>query len=437
MMDQLGPDYSDFHNSLYRPAPVSVRHNPGKINNFFGDPVPWCLHGRYLQERPVFTLDPKLHAGAFYVQEASSMFVEQAVRQSTDLSKSLNVLDLCAAPGGKSTHLLSLLSKDSLLISNEVIRSRATILSENIQKWGHDNVIVTHSDPSNFGRMPGFFDLILLDAPCSGEGLFRKEPGAMREWSLPNVDHCSVRQKRILSDVWPALKPGGILIYSTCTYNEKENIENISWHHSKNNAESIKLSLEKTWGISTTEKGDCIGYQLFPHRVNGEGFFISVLKKTEGSSPSKSRLKDTLHYPTKDQINGLCPWISGPASQCFFLHHETIRMIPGMRVNELQYALNHLNVLVAGTAVAEITKNKLVPDHALALSQKLLKENIHRISVNREEALDYLRKNSTNLPTTQLGFALIEFEGLGLGWVNVLQNRYNNLYPANWRVKNL
>ena len=246
------------------------------------------------------------------------MFVEQAVRQATDLSKSLNVLDLCAAPGGKSTHLLSLLSKDSLLISNEVIRSRASILSENIQKWGHDNVIVTHSDPSNFGRMPGFFDLILLDAPCSGEGLFRKEPEAMREWSLPNVDHCSVRQKRILSDVWPALKPGGILIYSTCTYNEKENIENISWHHSQNNAESIKLSLEKNWSISTIEKGDCIGYQLFPHRVNGEGFFISVLKKTEGSSPSKSRLKDTLHYPTKDQINGLCPWISGLASQCFF-----------------------------------------------------------------------------------------------------------------------
>ena len=225
MRHQLGPDYSDFHNSLDRPAPVSVRHNPGKINNFFGDPVPWCLHGRYLQERPVFTLDPKLHAGAYYVQEASSMFVEQAVRQSTDLSKSLNVLDLCAAPGGKSTHLLSLLSKDSLLISNEVIRSRASILSENIQKWGHDNVIVTHSDPSNFGRMPGFFDLILLDAPCSGEGLFRKEPEAMREWSLPNVDHCSVRQKRILSDVWPALRPGGILCFLfryRCTSNKLE-----------------------------------------------------------------------------------------------------------------------------------------------------------------------------------------------------------------------
>ncbi len=434
MMARLGPQFIDFQRSLNEVPPVSIRYNPKKEVVMSGPQVLWTQFGHYLPERPVFTLDPHLHGGAYYVQEASSMFLEQAIRQSVDLSKQLNVLDLCAAPGGKSTHALSLISTESLLIANEVIRSRASVLSENILKWGHDNVIVTNNDPSNFQRLPGFFDLIIVDAPCSGEGLFRKDPEAIKEWSPKNLEMCALRQRRVVGDVWPSLKPGGVLIYSTCTYNEKENLENLEWLQSQQELEFIPLSLEKSWGIDTIEKNNCVGYQLFPHRVKGEGFFLSAIRKQEGSvNPLKA--KDNLKYPSKLQVGEFSRWIIDSASRSFFLHHQIVRMIPKGKQMELQLALNHLNVLQAGTAVLEIMKNKFVPDHALALSIHIQKENFHRIGLNKEQALEYLRKNPLQFESEKLGFTLIEFEGLGIGWVNVIQNRYNNLYPASWRIR--
>ncbi|MES1226926.1 MAG: RsmB/NOP family class I SAM-dependent RNA methyltransferase, partial [Bacteroidota bacterium] len=200
---------------------TSVRVNPNRTFNVeystlnVQGKVPWSSNGYYLSERPSFTTDPLFHAGAYYVQEASSMFLEEAVKQTCDLSKPLKVLDLCAAPGGKSTLLQSIISNESLLISNEVIKSRVNILSENITKWGAANVVVTNNDPKDFQRLPEYFDLIVIDAPCSGSGLFRKDPEAITEWSSDNVMLCSQRQQRILADILPCLKPGGILIYST------------------------------------------------------------------------------------------------------------------------------------------------------------------------------------------------------------------------------
>ncbi|GAB3814418.1 hypothetical protein GCM10028895_07510 [Pontibacter rugosus] len=219
-----------------------------------------------------FTLDPLLHAGAYYVQEASSMFLEQALKQSIDLDESLHVLDLCGAPGGKSTHLASLISKDSLLVANEVIRSRASILAENVTKWGSGNVLVTSNDPREFSRLPDFFDVMVIDAPCSGEGMFRKDHAAVGEWSEENVNLCAQRQQRILMDVWDALKPGGLLIYSTCTWNEKENEENIAWLAAQEGVESIKLEVQPEWGIIPTQLNGLEGYRFYPHRVQGEGF---------------------------------------------------------------------------------------------------------------------------------------------------------------------
>lgn len=434
MKVRLGSEFQDFQVALEENPPTSIRYNPNKASAPTGDQVPWSQWGRYLSERPVFTLDPSFHAGAYYVQEASSMFLEQAVRQTVDLTKPLTVLDLCAAPGGKSTHALSLLSKESLLISNEVIRSRASILSENIQKWGHDNVIVTNNDPEDFQRMPDFFDLIIIDAPCSGEGLFRKEPEAMNQWSPKNMELCSLRQRRILNDIWLCLKPGGVLIYSTCTYNENENIDNVAWIRSTYEADSLPLSLKKEWGIEEIEKERCVGYQCFPHHVKGEGFFLSVLRKASGI-PRPHKSKDTLKYPNRTQTKDISSWILDPDSQCLFQHHETVRMIPLGKREEFQVALNNLHVVIAGTAILEITKNKFVPDHALALSIKLQKDNFPHIQVSREQALAYLRKETLNIASQPLGFALIEYEGLGLGWVNVLQNRINNLYPATWRIR--
>jgi 16S rRNA C967 or C1407 C5-methylase (RsmB/RsmF family) len=242
MQGQLGQAYTRFEQALQEPAPVSIRLNRRKLPiTPLLNPVPWTDSGHYLPERPLFTLDPRLHAGAYYVQEASSMFLEQALRQTVELSQPLQVLDLCGAPGGKSTHIASLLTEDSLLVANEVIRSRASILAENVTKWGSGNVLVTSNDPRDFGRLPAFFDVMVVDAPCSGEGMFRKDVQAIQEWSEENVKLCAQRQQRILLDVWEALKPGGTFIYSTCTWNEAENECNMAWLAEQENAQSLSL----------------------------------------------------------------------------------------------------------------------------------------------------------------------------------------------------
>ncbi|MEQ8425448.1 MAG: RsmB/NOP family class I SAM-dependent RNA methyltransferase, partial [Cyclobacteriaceae bacterium] len=253
--DLLGTESSSFFESLDSPSPSSIRINPSKkFDTESLSDIPWSQWGKYLPERPVYTLDPSLHAGAYYVQEPSSMFLEQAVKTCVDLSKPAIALDLCAAPGGKSTHLLSLLHPDSFLVSNEVIRSRAGILHENILKWGYDNVMVTNNDPSHFSRLEGVFDLILVDAPCSGEGLFRKDSEAMSEWSTANIELCSLRQQRILKDVWPALKQNGILIFCTCTYNPIENEGTMEWMSKTGDCEFVSIPFAPEWGLEETRR---------------------------------------------------------------------------------------------------------------------------------------------------------------------------------------
>ncbi len=251
MQSLLGEEYPSFEKAYETKAPVSIRVNARKYPKALSlSKVAWASQGYYLEERPVFTLDPVFHGGAYYVQEASSMFLEQAFKQHVDPEAALNVLDLCAAPGGKSTHILSLINDQSLLVANEVIKSRAYILKENLQKWGNSNVVITHSDPERFSAMKGFFDVMVVDAPCSGEGLFRRDEEAMKEWSPENVQLCVSRQQRILEAVWGCLKPGGILVYSTCTFNTKEDEENLDWLRKEYESESLPLKLDETWGIT-------------------------------------------------------------------------------------------------------------------------------------------------------------------------------------------
>jgi 16S rRNA C967 or C1407 C5-methylase (RsmB/RsmF family) len=268
---------------------TSIRINPAKMpadlfSKHFGaaTAVPWNSDGYYLKERPAFTLDPLLHAGAYYVQEASSMFVAEAMRQCCDLTQPIKVLDLCAAPGGKSTLLQSILPEGSLLVSNEVIKARVNILAENITKWGAPNVVVTNNDPQHFQRLPGFFDVIVVDAPCSGSGLFRRDPAAIGEWSENNVALCSQRQQRILADVLPALKEGGILIYATCSYSRQEDEDIIEWLADCEQMDSIALELQPQWGITQTGTRNAAGYRFFPDKVQGEGFFIACFTKKKG-----------------------------------------------------------------------------------------------------------------------------------------------------------
>ena len=436
MHKQLGGSSLNFTQSLKETPPVSIRLNPKKNSSPKDlEKIPWSQYGRYLKERPIFTLDPLLHGGAFYVQEASSMFLEQAFLQSVDQSIPVNVLDLCAAPGGKSTHLLSLMNNQSLLVSNEVIRSRASILSENIQKWGQCNVVVTNNDPENFQRLQGFFDVIVVDAPCSGEGLFRKDPDAMKEWSTANVELCSKRQRRILSDVWPALKQNGILIYSTCTYNEKENEENLGWLVNEKKSESLKLKVKSDWCIEEVDINGIWGYRFYPHRVRGEGFFLSVMRKTKEEDEAKIKSRPTFVSPSPKIVSQLKNWIRHPEEKTFINRNDQFQFFSKDKTQEIEYLAKNLYLLSAGTMLATAKHEKLIPEHALATSTELNKENFSVLELELADALRYLRKETLTIPFEKKGFSLMSYQGIPLGWANVLDKRINNLYPSEWRVR--
>lgn len=435
MKSTLGNKWLDFVLAHEQAPPVSIRANPNKDNFPRGIKIPWSDWGYYLPERPLFTLDPAIHAGNYYVQEASSMFLEQAVKQTTDLTKSLRVLDLCAAPGGKSTHLLGMINENSLLVSNEVIRSRAQILSENIQKWGCTNTIITNSDPAAFQKLQGYFDLIVVDAPCSGEGLFRKDPHASTEWSTDNVNLCSQRQRRILSDIWPALKENGILIYSTCTFNEKENEDNLNWLSENKGVEFIDLNIDPKWKIEKVKTGKAIGYHFYPHKVTGEGFFISALRKIEPEQELRIRPGKNFSLASKKIAEQLNDWAINPENFKTIRQDNLLIQLPTELYDDMDFISKQLHVVSKGTAIAEVKHEKLIPEHAIALSIHLNVALFPVINLNLNEALAYLRKDNLLVGEGERGFALVAYNNSPLGWINQLGNRVNNLYPSSWRIR--
>jgi 16S rRNA C967 or C1407 C5-methylase (RsmB/RsmF family)/NOL1/NOP2/fmu family ribosome biogenesis protein len=436
MRQTLGPEWKDFERVHGDTPPTSIRFNPKKAAIEKKEAIiPWTTFGRYLPERPIFTLDPLFHAGTYYVQEASSMFLEQAFKQTVDLTSSLNVLDLCAAPGGKSTHILSLINNESLLVSNEVIRSRASILAENIVKWGYNNAVVTNNDPKDFQDIAGFFDVIVIDAPCSGEGLFRKDREAMEEWSPQNVDLCSSRQKRIVSDVWSSLKENGILIYCTCTYNESENEENLNWLQQEHAIEFLKLKLDEAWGIEEVTKGNMTGYRFFPHRTKGEGFFMSAMRKKETQSTFRFKIKKSLTIPSKKVEEVLRPWLTNDSEIKLFQYEDAVYFLPLIKKDEMEILREHLKIIHRGTTIATVKHDKFIPEHALAMSINLQQQNFKRLDVNYDEAIRYLRRDPLTIGEVSKGYHLITFNDVPLGWVNSLGNRFNTLYPLEWRIR--
>lgn len=436
MESALGGEYPFFLQALNEPAPVSIRLNPAKPAAVFtdADPVAWHPDGRYLSERPVFSLDPAFHAGAYYVQEASSMFLREALRQTVNVNKKLRVLDFCASPGGKSTLLLSELNEESFLIANEVIQSRVSALRVNIEKWGNANVGIASHDPADFDKLAGFFDVILVDAPCSGEGLFRKDEGAVNHWSEQNLELCAGRQRRILTEAEKLLAPDGVLIYSTCTFNPGENEENIAWLLDSGSMEYLPLQLNAEWGIS--EKS--LGYQFYPHKLKGEGFFLACLKKKRGEAFSMRLKSDKIGdwQPLKSkETSDLASWLKQPNELAFYQKpNGEIVALPHRLTEDALIVGNILRKRSFGTLIGERKGNNFIPSHQLALSN-LVNKALPATELDKTQALYYLKKEQIEITNQPKGWVLGRFEGLNLGWMKVLDNRINNYYPKEWRLR--
>ncbi len=431
----LDQEFNAFEHSFDNEIATTIRINSSKYKDIPAlSPVAYCATGYYIPKRPLFTIDPFIHAGVYYVQEPSSMFLEQAVRQ-INLPPGSKVLDLCASPGGKSTHLASLLSEQCLLVSNDVIRTRSQILSENLKKWGNPNVIVTNSDPHDFQRVPRFFDLIVVDAPCSGEGLFRRDSNAVLEWSPDNAQLCAQRQQRILADVWPSLKEGGTLIYSTCTFNPAENEENIQWLSEFAEIEPINLKLDDSWGVTLTDAAGFPCYRFYPHKVTGEGFFMAVVRKGGSAGQVHQRKnKDNPLLATKGEKESAKPLLIAESLD-ILRFEDSLLAFPAQLVAELLQIKNNLRIVHAGVKIGEIKQKDLLPAHELALSTILNRFQFPEIELTIEEALTYLKRDDINPTSTNKGWNLVTYRKIPLGWVKNLGNRFNSAFPKEWRIR--
>ena len=466
-------EYEKLAVALQQEPPVSIRlneklgalsQNAGAAHSSFFihhsslNKVPWASGGYYLDERLTFTFDPLFHAGCYYVQEASSMFVEQVLRQY--VSAPVMMLDLCAAPGGKSTHARSVLPEGSLLVANEVIRNRSQVLAENLTKWGNPDVVVTNNDPADFSALSSFFDVILTDVPCSGEGMFRKDPVAVEEWSPENVEICWQRQRRIIADIWPCLKPGGILIYSTCTYNTKEDEENVRWIQEEFGAELLPLDVWEEWNITGNlldGEGESLKsfpvYHFLPHKTKGEGFFLAALRKPEVeenvvfsfSKVKAAKKKDkkggavTSSPVSKENRTLAGSWLNSENAERYALlaEEKEVKAFPQQYVDELAAMKQYLKVVQAGVLIGEVKGKDLSPAHALAMSASLLRQDAFDTEeVSYEQAIAYLRKEAIALSeTAPRGYVLLTYRNIPLGFVKNIGNRANNLYPQEWRIR--
>ena len=399
--------YNIFCKGLQQSSPVSIRINPFKTNkttqvadNFVPTHVAWCAEGFYLNSRPNFTFDPLFHAGAYYVQEASSMFLSHVLRHL--INKPVALLDLCAAPGGKTTCARTAISDGSIVFSNEPINKRAQILAENIQKFGHSDVVVTNNYPRDYKKTKLSFDVIVADVPCSGEGMFRKDPQAIAEWSEQNVANCWKLQRSIIADIWDNLKPGGLLIYSTCTFNAHENEENVAWILNEYDAQLLEVPTEKTWNITGSLINNPLGedkpfpvYRFIPGFTQGEGLFMAIIKKG-GTSTNLE--------PNAEKL--------------------------------VAEANKKLKIMAHGVKQGIIKGKKIIPDHSLALAVNGNRSAYPNVEINYETAIKYLRHEAIMLPVSvPKGIVTLTYRGYAIGFANNLGNRANNLYPQEWRIK--
>lgn len=425
-------------------ASVSVRRNPFKAcAHIEGRQVPWSVHGLMLESRPVFTLDPFFHAGAYYVQDSSSMFVGHVFRNLLEnfekpSGRPVRVLDLCAAPGGKTTDLCASLRETFgdgfILVSNEIMKARVGILADNVALWGDPSVTVTSDDPKAFASMPGFFDIIVADVPCSGEGMFRKDAEAVRQWSPDNVALCEARQRRIIADVWPSLAENGILVYSTCTFNRRENDGNVEWVMQELGAECLTGESEKISmpGVIKTARG----YSLVPGHVEGEGQYCAALVKTSPVDMNQSRSLGKKQQRCRNEVrvpDNIMDMFDRPVS--IRIKGELITAVPQTISQDVAFLEQELHLIAAGCAVGTVKGKDLVPDADLALNIMLRKDAFPIVDVDKKTALAYLHRDPVKFPEAPKGYLLLRYEGAYLGFVKNLGNRCNSLYPQSRRIR--
>ncbi len=430
--------------ALDEEAPTSIRFNQKKTKPILcqgldlGAIVPWCPTANYLGERPVFTADPLFHLGYYYVQEASSMLLYQ-VQQFFGSNLPIVALDLCAAPGGKSTLLQDILPEGSLLVSNEVVPNRASILLENMLKCGNPMSIVTSSMPDKWAKVKNAFDFILVDAPCSGEGMFRKEMRAREEWQANSPFTCANRQKDILSNIYECLKADGLLVYSTCTFNRLENEDIVNFIMQEFDVEALELK-DLPEGVLLSPYCSYPCYRMQPNRVQGEGIFMAIFRK-RGNAEERPLTKSKTKKHNKKQV------FIPQEAKAYLRNTDTYEW--EVQGDNVIYAYKPLladylkilkdkkiAVLSAGVPVAEVKGKNLIPHSALALSTELKDEAFETIELSQEDCIQYLgRQNIQFQANISKGFKLITYQGLGLGFVKHLGHRTNNLYPNEWRIR--
>ena len=433
---------------------VSVRLNMRKLGERRPDvlklegvaPVPWCANGFYLPARPDFTHDPALHQGLYYVQDASSMIIARVVEALASKAP-VRYLDACAAPGGKTTAAMDALPKGSLVVANEFDFRRAEILKENVAKWGYPEVVVSRGDTARFRNLPGWFDIIAADVPCSGEGMMRKDATARSQWSPALVRECAARQDEILGNIWEALRPGGYLVYSTCTFNAVENEQLISRFAADNGAESIDTGLTEFPGVLPALKDypGIMAARFLPSRVRGEGIFVSILRKPGIHIPSVNDLPATHRTSRKDRrqnaprtdLRSYAAQITDPTA-IVEASGDSVRALPASHANFIHTLEKELQTIHAGVELATIKGRDAIPSHTLAMSRILSPAAFPTAEISLADTLSYLRREAIPLEAgTPRGYVLLTHAGHPLGFAKNLGSRANNLYPAPWRIRNL
>ena len=443
MRKQLGEEDAEaLFLALDTVSPIAVRLNPYKCGEegvwSDGEQVAWSRNGRTLKERPSFTLDTAFHAGAYYVQEAASQFIDYVIANEELQGK--RVLDMCAAPGGKTTIYSIAVGEDGLVVANEYVRSRANVLADNVRKWGLGNVLVVNNAPEHIAQFEGWFDLVAVDAPCSGEGMFRKEEVAREDWSEDAVRMCAMRQLSIVRDAWQSLKDGGLFIYSTCTFNGEED-EGLLRAFIEEQGEvfepSANIDIDESWGIVKGEVGAFQTFRFFPHKTDSEGLFVAVARKSESTTQRTPKArKKVMQEVDKTSRKELAKWLHKADEFTFAMVADTIYCYRNEQFKAVQSLSEGLTAIYSGVAMGQIFKGKLKPDWALSQFVGLDRNAVAIEELDEARALDYLRKHDIAVGNMEEGMNLVTHNGRALGFAKRVGQRCNNLYPNSLKIMN-